>query len=444
MTFWETASPSQSGTRHLEATVDNHCINRVFSITLEPSQGEHIIAELCAGNHALGKSLAVALSPFSHLLETSEDTSSSELSSISTPIMGLALHNYSDPPPLSNLAEDRQLPTRSEVEISSGQSCFWATETSHAPFTRHENDGPLRSRQRRRHHAPPAPGKSIRARQRWDLDATEGRDIARSSFRLPSDGHRGRRPPSLERQEAFRDGRTAKKRACLASADDLSDEDLYRLGLLYDDEHERGSGFTFDAIVRSEPLYKLNVRPIKRGRQDTNLKNSFGGQFDLPLDLSFAGLGDDEALAQFLISPEESELEYEEDVINSALVASAAEVLRPSLTAIYELEPDGSTSFALHNSTISISKGTNSRTHSLTNTALDANDLPDLPALLPDNHDDNDNQNDETSEWEIVPTCNTLLHNPEAATNKIAQETNATPTAENTTPANPEAWVLLS
>jgi len=342
--------------------------------------------------------------------------------------MGLALHNPSDPLPLSNLIEDRQLPTRSELEISPESSFFWSTEAPFGPFARRENNGQLRYRHRPRHRTPPAHGKPPRARQDWDLEASEGRDLALGS---------SRRPPSLERQEAFRDGRTSKKRACLVGADDFGDDaDLYRLGLLYDDEHERGSGFTFDAIVRNEPLYRLNVRPIKRGRRAAISAPSFSHRHGLPLDLSFAAFGDDEAIAQFLISPEESELKYEEDA-NETSTASAGEVLRPSMTAIYELEPDGSTSFTLQNSTTSISPRTTS--HSLANTALEAVNLPDL---ISDNDHDNDKNDDETNDWEIVQTSNTLIHNLETVANGL-QETNTTTTAENAASTSPDAWVVL-
>lgn len=43
------------------------------------------------------------------------------------------------------------------------------------------------------------------------------------------------------------------------------DSELHRLGLLYDDEHSRGSGFNLDSVVHSEPTYI--VRPTKRARR---------------------------------------------------------------------------------------------------------------------------------------------------------------------------------
>lgn len=207
----------------------------------------------------------------------------------------------------------------------------------------------------------------------------EGRAMAWSDIVLPGDDSRGNpldtargrsrpkprsrssSPPSLSRQDAFRDSRTTKKRSyrttsaaasaatakvvangevpeVRSSAED-SVEDLYRLGLLhnndgddvqqlyqmgllYDDAYERGFAFTFDAVDHNEPLYKLDVRPTKRGRKSRVGSHSSDTitsaapidaeeesiQLELALNLSLAAFGEDKQLAAFLISPSESEI----------------------------------------------------------------------------------------------------------------------------------------
>ncbi|OIW33128.1 hypothetical protein CONLIGDRAFT_163165 [Coniochaeta ligniaria NRRL 30616] len=140
-----------------------------------------------------------------------------------------------------------------------------------------------------------------------DVETREGRDLARSSPCLP-------RRPSLEREEAFCGERPAKKR-CLPDAEpEASDEtvqELYRLGLLYDNPHERGERFTFDAIVHDEPLYNVNVRKSKRGRwcRGAGRRGTPDSwHYSLPLELSFAALEDDERMARLLMAPEDDEL----------------------------------------------------------------------------------------------------------------------------------------
>ena len=249
----------------------------------------------------------------------------------------------------------------------------------------------------------------------------EGRALALSDIVLPGDHSRGipletargrsrstprsrsSSPPSLGRQDAFRDSRTTKKRsyrtmstaasAALAKVvvegevtkqvtspakDDVEDlcrlgllrhndddevEQLYKMGLLYDDKHERGSGFTFHAVDHNEPVYKLDVRPTKRGRKNrvgsrsTNAVTSAAPrntqeesiQLELALNLSLAAFGEDEELAAFLISPSESEiLTLDDDVEVSGSTESVSkrrctesqERIERPLTVIYELEDD--------------------------------------------------------------------------------------------------------
>ena len=50
--------------------------------------------------------------------------------------------------------------------------------------------------------------------------------------------------------------------------------ELYRLGLLYDDEHERGEAFSLDRIVRDEPVYSVRVRRPRSGRTRSSSSSS--------------------------------------------------------------------------------------------------------------------------------------------------------------------------
>jgi hypothetical protein len=128
----------------------------------------------------------------------------------------------------------------------------------------------------------------------WILDGDDGAELARSKAWLPSDGHR--RKPKLEREEAFRVFETAFKSDVVES-----DAELYRLGLLYDNEQERGSGFTLDSITHAEPIY--DVRPAKRakkGRRSTRLSTGSRDDSITPhLDLS---LGHDFDLAPQILA----------------------------------------------------------------------------------------------------------------------------------------------
>ena len=206
-----------------------------------------------------------------------------------------------------------------------------------------------------RHRLRQAQQSSQKPRGSWGADAAEGYTIARSSIQLPGEGGSssgsrgggrsisrsrstrgghggdgstsssssssaaGRRPPSLERQDAFRDEQTAKKRRRgrqqhrgqqLRWEEDEQEHDsnardeqaevaeLYRMGLLYDDEHERGEGFSLGGIVRDEPAYSLWVRPAKRSRRAERR-----GAISLSaVDLAFSAFGADEALAGWMLS----------------------------------------------------------------------------------------------------------------------------------------------
>ncbi|KAF4974029.1 hypothetical protein FZEAL_9022 [Fusarium zealandicum] len=143
-----------------------------------------------------------------------------------------------------------------------------------------------------------------RTQPAWGSDEVEGRDLARSKVPLPSDRFRLARKPSLEREEAFRDASTAKgnvwPRQSMPMTDDAEVAELYRMGLLYDDEQDRGEAFSLDSIEHEEPVY--SVRPAKRSRKNKR-SHSFSFNEPLHLDLSFTDLGGDHAISQFLSSP---------------------------------------------------------------------------------------------------------------------------------------------
>lgn len=129
--------------------------------------------------------------------------------------------------------------------------------------------------------------KPLPSRSAWGYGDEDDRRLAADpSVILPSD--RKPKKPRLERQEAFRE-----PNAQLFHSDAVDDDaELYKLGILYDDEHVRGSRFSLDTIVHSEPVY--SIRPAKRARKQRR-DTSY-----LHLDLSFASLGSDTDLQHYL------------------------------------------------------------------------------------------------------------------------------------------------
>ena len=189
---------------------------------------------------------------------------------------------------------------------------------------------PLRSRDIRHSHA-------------WRWDKNEALHLARchpDELPLSFDSWRDRRPrsssrpPSLERQDAFRDARTSQTcvkrrednggdnswRAGFSREDAADDAELYRLGLLYDDEdgYERGAGFglgamplaacavvTTDRRRRRRPVRTTVPRKETRPPSESS-SMQLNSQYclHLSLDLSFAALREDYALAPFLVASE--------------------------------------------------------------------------------------------------------------------------------------------
>ncbi|WAO88829.1 Hypothetical protein NCS54_00619100 [Fusarium falciforme] len=132
-------------------------------------------------------------------------------------------------------------------------------------------------------------------------DEAEGRDLARSKVPLPSDRYRLVRKPTLEREEAFRDASTAKGNVRLRRTQPVNDDaeiaELYRIGLLYDEEKQPEEVFDLNSIQHEEPVY--TIRPAKRSRKNKK-SHSFSFNDPLHLDLSFTDLGGDDSIAQFL------------------------------------------------------------------------------------------------------------------------------------------------
>ncbi|KAL2140392.1 hypothetical protein VTI28DRAFT_3848 [Corynascus sepedonium] len=182
-----------------------------------------------------------------------------------------------------------------------------------------------------------------------------------------------RRPPSLERQDAFRDERTAKRRRAESgcrlqeeedhNGDDFERErewereraqvaELYRIGLLYDDEHERGEGFSVNCIIRDVPAYSLRVRPTPRRtrRQWAGRDKPAGGGYvslSAAVDLAFSAFGEDETLARWMLSNSSSSLSASmySDLHRTAREEEARpwrEAVHdaPRLTVVYELADD--------------------------------------------------------------------------------------------------------
>ncbi|KAI1469277.1 uncharacterized protein F4812DRAFT_422588 [Daldinia caldariorum] len=172
----------------------------------------------------------------------------------------------------------------------------------------------------------------------WGFDDEDNRRLAADpNVKLPSDFSRFK--PRLERQEAFREPKTAQGFYSDVVEDD---SDLYKLGLLYDDEHTRGSYFSLDAIVHDEPIY--SVRPAKRARKQRQEKSHF------PLDLSYALINRDVDVGPFL-APEVHEIPVPVEDISAPqdkpkhIPAPAQSYMDAKLPVIHELPESSSPSF---------------------------------------------------------------------------------------------------
>lgn len=124
----------------------------------------------------------------------------------------------------------------------------------------------------------------------------------------------------------------------LSSSDDAEVADLYRMGLLYDDDEGKDT-FNLNTIRREEPAY--TIRPAKRLRKAGAKSRASNISRQLNLDLSFADLGDDDAIARYLdassaTTPAEIAAAHEEAIQHVAAQRSSSG--SPPLRVIYELD----------------------------------------------------------------------------------------------------------
>lgn len=180
------------------------------------------------------------------------------------------------------------------------------------------------------------PHASATAASKW-AGVSEGRDLASSGIPLPSDQTRIVRRRSLEREDAFCDADTYKGnvhiRRAVGSSDDAQVAELYDMGLLYDDSDAAREPFNLNSIRHEEPVY--TVRPAKRARK-LNKARECELEQPLDLDLSFADLGTDEAIAHYLMSPMSTEDNTSGDEAIQHPPRSQGQTFAP-LRVIYEL-----------------------------------------------------------------------------------------------------------
>ncbi|KAI1213762.1 uncharacterized protein F4807DRAFT_198974 [Annulohypoxylon truncatum] len=250
--------------------------------------------------------------------------------------------------------------------------------------------------------------KPLPSRSAWGYgDEDDRRLAADSSVVLPSD--RCTKKPRLERQEAFREPNTQ-----FFHSDVVDDDaELYKLGLLYDDEHMRGSRFNLDTIVHSEPLY--SIRPAKRARKhrrDTSY---------LHLDLSFASLGSDADLQHYLVPdlalltppPENAP---QTDGAHERGITTARSYRDAALSTIPEL-PESSV-------------------HSLEALIAKRNWFPDL---IPDMEtDEEEAENEDGQDWAVLEATD-ILSTADIDTDVLTEEAMDADAAS----ATDEAWIVL-
>ncbi|KAI0460531.1 hypothetical protein F5B21DRAFT_12534 [Xylaria acuta] len=185
----------------------------------------------------------------------------------------------------------------------------------------------------------------------WDRD--DGEDSRRLAFdpsvALP--GERRRQTPRLERQEAFR----APQPWDISDTDVvINDAELYRLGILYDDEgseHMRGSGFCLDAIVHKEPVY--SIRGAKRAKKAHGRRLPLKQEdLHLSVELLSTYLGDDATIARFFapMGDEGPARLYHDDCGGTSQQQNSSTLRNASaepLSIIYELAESSTHSLAL-------------------------------------------------------------------------------------------------
>ncbi|KAH8673481.1 hypothetical protein BX600DRAFT_206142 [Xylariales sp. PMI_506] len=279
----------------------------------------------------------------------------------------LGLDPSSDNKQLLSAAHDAEGSLQCELDLSP-QLCWKSQRFSQRRLNAHAN---RINRQRK-------------AARTWVHDSDDGAALARSKARLPSDGDR--RKPRLERQEAFR----ISQKTVYAWDVVENDAELYRMGILYDDDYARGSGFDLNAIVHPEPVYAIRT-PKRTPSAAGKRRSSAGSGSDsddeaaalLPLlDLSFASLDVDLVLAQLLASPHPDDTQSwpeTDEVTHFQASAESAPVTTSyrstPLHVIYELRED-----SIHS-------------------------LAPLPAadIFPDLVSDSEGEEEDSSDWDLVP-----------------------------------------
>lgn len=157
------------------------------------------------------------------------------------------------------------------------------------------------------------PRRSKRSRLTTNLNHESSIELARSTIELPSD-RKLQRCPSLERQDAFCDARTkshvqvVKQMAAGPSGDDAQVAELYRMGLLYDEQDSQAQGQTDSDIQLNDIQHEAPAYSIRPARRRSHKSRNGDRQYNegLPLNLSFADLGTDNDLAPYLASQEDN------------------------------------------------------------------------------------------------------------------------------------------
>ncbi|KAI6783975.1 uncharacterized protein J7T54_001851 [Emericellopsis cladophorae] len=156
------------------------------------------------------------------------------------------------------------------------------------------------------------PRRSKRSRPNTNLNHESSIELARSKIELPSD-RKLQRCPSLERQDAFCDARTksrvqVKQMAAGPSEDDAQVAELYRMGLLYDEQDSQAQAQTDSDIELNDIQHGAPAYSIRPARRRSHKSRNGDHQYNegLPLNLSFADLGADNDLAPYLASQEDN------------------------------------------------------------------------------------------------------------------------------------------
>lgn len=232
------------------------------------------------------------------------------------------------------VSQDDNVPHR-YLRSSRGESLEF--EGKGSSYARHHLEKDIRNtiavtRAIQRRRAPRAP-------LQWNTnDVVEGRDLARSEVELPSDRAPLVRRPSLEREEAFHFANTSKGKVRVRFPVPLTEDaevaELYQMGLLYDEEKDGADAFSLNSIQHEAPVY--SIRPARRARKNDKFKNGFDSNKPLHLDLSFTDLGNDDDIAQYLMSPPTSVSMTAGDEMEHADRPGSSQSF-PPLRVIYEL-----------------------------------------------------------------------------------------------------------